>query len=82
MAIVTDQERLPHSDSDLLESLNIELLIPSDLKLLELVGKPKRAVVSPADLAVAAEAYDFYRWTNKRIESSVLRDAYDEFCDF
>jgi hypothetical protein len=39
-------------------------------------------VLSPNDLAVAAEAYDFKRWTGKDVDLEQLRDAYDEYVDF
>lgn len=34
------------------------------------------------ELTIAAEAYDFQRWTGYEIEPHLLRDAYDEYCDF
>jgi hypothetical protein len=39
-------------------------------------------LLSQAELTIAAEAYDFQRWTGYEIDSNLLRDAYDEYCDF
>jgi hypothetical protein len=38
--------------------------------------------ISPVDLAVAAEAHDYRAWTGQSIDRRVLREAYEEFCDF
>lgn len=38
--------------------------------------------IDASELSVAAEAYDFRNWTGSRADPAVLRDAYDEYCDF
>ncbi len=38
--------------------------------------------LSEIDQIVACEAYDFHRWTGRRVDLLVLRDAYAEYCDF
>lgn len=43
---------------------------------------PETRVLSEADQAVSAEAYDFQRWTGAVPDMLLLRDAYDEYCDF
>ncbi|MFO1063131.1 MAG: hypothetical protein U0892_04570 [Pirellulales bacterium] len=39
-------------------------------------------VISRSDLAVAAEAYDFRRWTERAPALETMRDAYEEYTDF
>lgn len=43
---------------------------------------PAATLVSEAEQAVAAEAYDFGRWTSTPADFDLIRDAYDEYCDF
>ncbi len=40
------------------------------------------SVVSEVDQLVAAEAYDYRRWTGQLADMEMLRDAYDEYADF
>jgi len=40
------------------------------------------SIVSEADQLVAAEAYDYRRWTGQPADMEMLRDAYDEYADF
>lgn len=40
------------------------------------------AVISQLDQMVAAEAYDFRRWTNREIDKNFLREALEEYVDF
>ena len=40
------------------------------------------SIVSEADQLVAAEAYDYCRWTGQPVDMEMLRDAYDEYADF
>ncbi len=42
----------------------------------------KVTLFTEADHVVAAEAYDFQRWTSKAADLELLRDAYDEYSDF
>jgi len=45
--------------------------------------KPEPAcVLSEVEQSIACEAYDFQRWTGQPINPALLRDAYDEYCDF
>jgi hypothetical protein len=39
-------------------------------------------ILSEAEQIVASEVYDFLRWTGQRVDAALLRDAYDEYCDF
>ena len=48
----------------------------------ELLWQPHLTIFDEADQIVACEVYDFQRWTGQRVESALLRDAYDEYCDF
>lgn len=92
LAIVTEQNQLPEAklpEAQRPESLasqialmNVQLITPSDLRLSESLAAIRFAQLSQADVAVAAELYDFQRWTGKTIDVSILRDAYDEYCDF
>lgn len=43
---------------------------------------PHLTIFNEADQIVACEVYDFQRWTGQCVDSTVLRDAYDEYCDF
>lgn len=97
LAIVTEQNQLPEtksSEAQLPETqlpvslanqialMNVQLITPSDLRLPESLAALRSAQLSQTDVAVAAELYDFQRWTGKSIDVSILRDAYDEYCDF
>ena len=46
----------------------------------ELTAEP--LCLSEVDLSLAADLYDFHRWTGHTIDSHILRDAYDEYSDF
>lgn len=39
-------------------------------------------LISELDIAIAAEAYDFQRWTKQPADCGLFRDAYDEFGAF
>lgn len=39
-------------------------------------------LISEVDVAIAAEAYDFQRWTKQPADCGLFRDAYDEFGAF
>ncbi|MFO0942168.1 MAG: hypothetical protein U0930_15635 [Pirellulales bacterium] len=82
IGFVTNQATIPSEFSNWLVELNSELITSAQLKLPESLMTSCVCKVSAADLAVAAEASDFKRWTGQSIDSSILRDAYDEFCDF
>ncbi len=40
------------------------------------------SILSEAEQLVAAEAYDYRRWTGQPVDLDMLRDAYDEYADF
>ena len=42
----------------------------------------KIEILSEDDQLIAAEAYDFRRWTGQPVDIDMLRDAYDEYSDF
>ncbi len=42
----------------------------------------KATIFTENDQMIAAEAYDFRRWTGKQADLDLLRDAYDEYADF
>ncbi|MEZ6134862.1 MAG: hypothetical protein R3C53_08135 [Pirellulaceae bacterium] len=48
------------------------------------LDEPNRVseVLTDVDIAVAAEAFDFSRWTGHEVDVGLLRDAYDEYSDF
>lgn len=81
LAIVT-QKQLPEVWANQIALLNVQLLTPSDMRLPESLAALRFAQLSQADIAVAAELYDFQRWTGKAVDITILRDAYDEYCDF
>lgn len=39
-------------------------------------------VLTASEMLIAAEAYDFRRWTGREVDLDLLRDAYDEYVDF
>lgn len=87
LAIVTDQHQLPEAPlreplANQIALMNVQLITPSNLRLPDSLAALRFAQLSQADVAVAAELYDFQRWTGKTIDVSILRDAYDEYCDF
>lgn len=82
LAIVTGHQQLPEALANQIALMNVQLLTPSDLRLSESLAALRFAQLSQADIAVAAELYDFQRWTGKTVDVSILRDAYDEYCDF
>ena len=51
-------------------------------RLAEVPWLPQSMVLSEAEQIVASEVYDFLRWTGQRVDAALLRDAYDEYCDF
>lgn len=88
IAFVTEQTQIPQ---DYLTSLGaslgasnqaLNILTASLNKSTSGTSNVHWIAVGHADLAVAAELYDFQQWTDKAIDSSILRDAYDEYCDF
>ena len=42
----------------------------------------KVSILSEVDQLIAAEAYDFRRWSGRPADVDMLRDAYDEYADF
>ena len=42
----------------------------------------KATILTENDQLIAAEAYDFRRWTGQPADMDLLRDAYDEYADF
>jgi hypothetical protein len=92
LAIVTEQNQLPeaklpeahHAEAlaNQIALMNVQLITPSNLRLPDSLAALRCVQLSQADVAVAAELYDFQRWTGKTIDVSILRDAYDEYCDF
>jgi len=60
----------------------VELIASATVKFPESLAHLSIQRIQSAELAVAGEAYDFQRWTNRRLDVSLLQDAYDEYCDF
>jgi hypothetical protein len=60
----------------------LKLVVPVELSLPPQWPEVSAHRVSAAEVAVAAEVYDFQRWTETTVDSGVIRDAYDEYCDF
>ncbi len=57
-----------------------QLLTREELNQAWSTGKTK--IFTETDQLIAAEAYDFRRWTGKLADMDLLRDAYDEYADF
>lgn len=82
LAIIAADENLPNLLGEVLSQWNVKLAVASQLKLPNTLEALVSQQISEVDLAVAGEAYDFFRWTNKVADLGLLRDAYDEYCDF
>jgi hypothetical protein len=82
LALVTSADSLPGIIAECLSPWSVQLVALSRLKVPSSVAELVANRYSEADLAVAGEAYDFFRWTNRAADLGLLRDAYDEYCDF
>ncbi len=82
VGLITEAEAVPEEVIRTLYGLPIELItsVSNDFPLEP--GTLQGDRVSPAELAVAGEAFDFHRWTGYAIDPTFLQDAYDEYCDF
>jgi hypothetical protein len=85
LALVTQTAAIPDSIGGQISDLHCSslLMITSHSAALPklLAGCPVRRI-GESELAVAGEAYDFLRWTGAAVDLTLLRDAYDEYCDF
>lgn len=82
LAVVTADTGLPDQIASCLSQWRVQLFVPHQLKLTPPLSDRVRRRLSEADIAVAAKAYDFFRWTGRETDLGLLRDAYDEYCDF
>lgn len=82
LAIISREPSLPKDFTSWLLEHSPEMICSSHLKLTDELAGRCVCDINASDIAVAAEASDFKRWTGQSIDSSILRDAYDEFCDF
>ena len=82
LALITDQTTLPAAWIRLSQSFQSELLLPEQVQGFDTSGYHTVTRISLADLAARGEADDFLRWTGHEIDVAVMRDAYDEYCDF
>jgi hypothetical protein len=82
LALVTSAASLPSSITEIVSHWSVQLTVPGKLKLPSSWAELVIHRISEADIAIAAEAYDFSRWTNRTTDIGILRDAYDEYCDF
>jgi hypothetical protein len=82
LAVILPEDSLPNQFADAMASWNIRLTVPNDLRVPASMAELVDRRISQSDIAVAGEAYDFFRWTNLRADLGLLRDAYDEYCDF
>lgn len=81
---LVDQLALIH---DLEVTSEIQLLLATNQLLTrqqvnEAWSHGKVKVFTENDQLLAAEAYDFKRWTGQQADMDLLRDAYDEYADF
>jgi len=85
LALVTQTAAIPDSIGGQISGLHCPSLsmITSHSSALPklLAGCPLRRI-GESELAVAGEAYDLLRWTGVAVDLALLRDAYDEYCDF
>jgi hypothetical protein len=82
LALITSADSLPSSIAEIVPHWSVQLAVPDKLKLPTSLAELVIHRISEADIAIAAEAYDFFRWTNRTTDIGILRDAYDEYCDF
>jgi hypothetical protein len=82
LAVILPDATLSNQFADAFSNWNIRLTLPHDLKVPASISGLVDRRISQADIAVAGEAYDFFRWTKSRADLGLLRDAYDEYCDF
>ena len=79
-------ESLPESARELMANLpdgmQVLLIGEDTCELHQLHAAISLETVSQHELSIAAEAFDFERWTGQVADASILRDALDEFCDF
>ncbi len=82
VAFISEQNVMPVQIGDWLSGFSIELALSQDTALPNSLSSFTVERIAPSELAVAAEACDFERWTGISCEYQVLQDAYDEYCDF
>jgi hypothetical protein len=82
IAYVTESDELPRDHLDTLTEIGAHLAFPKSLNIPSAIEGRCQLHVSASDLVIAGEAYDFHRWTGKTVDANLLRDAYDEYCDF
>lgn len=78
LVYVAESKSIPVDHAELLRRIEVRVATNQSLDLQSADTIP----VSHADLTVAGEAYDFRQWTGQKVDSGLLRDAYDEYCDF
>lgn len=83
-SLVVAGDVLPMLQNELTKAACDNITIASDdageglLKSMEFNGQ----IIGQSDQNIASEAYDFVRWTEQNIDLSIIRDAYEEYCDF
>jgi hypothetical protein len=79
---ITESKTIPTQHADLLLPLDTHLAIHRSYDFPAGSRARNLIVVSQSDLAVSAEAYDFHRWTGRIADIGLMKDCYDEYCDF
>ncbi|MBX3420516.1 MAG: hypothetical protein KF752_03060 [Pirellulaceae bacterium] len=86
LAFVSESPHIPEETIQRLSGLQTHelcgLILPKELSFPKTASSAMTSRISPADLWVAGEAHDFLRWTGRSVDAHLLRDAYDEYCDF
>lgn len=85
LALITQASAIPDSIGQQIVDLHcasLSLITSHSTALPKFLAGCQLRRVGESELAVAGEAYDFLRWTGTAIDPALLRDAYDEYCDF
>mgnify|MGYP001369169735 CR=1 FL=1 len=73
---------MPVELSESLSGLPVELLTSATTKPPPSISEIPMRQIQPGELIVAGEVYDFHRWTNRKVDSDLMQDAFDEYSDF
>ncbi len=82
LLFVDNCDSLSEHQQDVLQLVERIHLFSSSAPTARLTAVPSLSTISELDIAIAAEVYDFQRWTEQPADCSLFRDAYDEFCAF
>lgn len=86
IALIAEPESLTPEVVDvverLLQSHRVMMSVPGETSDALHDVQERLVVVAEDDVLIACDEYDFERWTHRRADSSLFREALDEYCDF